>query len=419
MAKGKLDLYALGQGGVNVVKAPIQLKDDECTSAQNATYAPAAAGGLQKRGGLARQNATALNSGADVLAIASVPLPNPFNTSTLPRAYIYLNGGPLNDWVRSADGATWEGIDAPGPAEVEQMDGIPDIGLATVQPVPGLLLYLSSLNIFSAYDGSSDQVVLTVPSTVSPSVALECYAGIGYHAGHFYFGVKDDGVNYGTVFKFDITTGQLTMVVGTLGGYSALAICSYLGQLFVAGSDMSSGAAPNCFIFRCEPATATAWVTDSANLGGPICSMVNFKGNLYMASGSLNAAVALTITKRTPSGVYSTVFTDATPWDVQTGGAMIEFNDTLFAYMGGKVVKSTDGTAWSTDLDVFATYGSLQYVSGLPVIFNGELYWAFREFTGTEDNSRILKRTTGGVWSVVYAPGANISSASLTVFEVP
>lgn len=419
MSEGKLNLFAIGQAGVNVNKSPIQLADDECTSAQNAIHAPASEGGLQKRGSLLRRHATALNGGANVLALASVPLPNPFNTATLPRAYLYLNGVAATDWARSADGATWVGVNEPLNAEIQQLDGLPEFGLATVQPVPGLMLYLSNMNRFSVWDGTSDQIVLTVPSNVDPSLPLECYGGIGYHNGAYYFGVYDDGVNFGTVYKFDITTGQLTMINGAIGsGRSPLAIVSYLGQLFVAASDLSSGAAPTCFIYRCYPDSSTAWVTDSADLVGPVCSLVNFKGNLYAATGTQNAAVPLRIYKRTPSGVYSTVFTDATPWNVATGGAMIEFADTLFAYMGGNIVKSTNGTAWSTELDVYTTYGAHQYVSGMPVIFNGELYWAFREYTGTEANSRVLKRTTAGVWSVVYGPEL-FGSATLTVFEVP
>lgn len=420
MGDGKLNLFAIGQAGVNVVKSPIQLTDDECTSAQNAIHAPAAEGGPQKRGGLARRNASALNGGADILAIASVPLPNPFNSSTLVRAYLYLNGAPNLNWVRSADGTTWVEVSIPEVASILRTTGMGvDSGLATIQPVPGLLLYLSSQNQFSAFDGTSDQIVLTVPSTVDPTLPLEMYTGSGYHAGSYYVASIETGTNLSAVYKFDITTGQLTLIAAVFAaGDGVTAVVSYVGRLFAAASDLSSGAAPNCFVYQCDPASATAWTIDSANLSGPVVSMVNYKGNLYLATSTRNAAVPMRIYKRTPSGVYSTVYTDATPWNIASGGPMIVFNNTLFAFIGGNIVKSTDGTTWTTDLDVYTTYGSLQYRSGMPVLFNNELYWAFREVTGTETNSRVLKRTTGGVWSVVYGP-AQISTAALTVFEVP
>lgn len=416
MGRGKLDLYAIGQGGVNVVKAPVDLDRDEAVLLQNVIYPSLSGeGGLQKRGGLQRKNPTALNGGADILGMADVPLPDPFSSG---RQYLYV-GMATDNWARTADGVTWVDQATPGfPGRFQQL-GTPILGLPPIQPLQGRFLYVSGntdLDDFWLFDGSSDQLVLVVPPVGDPTIPAYTAGASGFHLGDFYFGTIT--VTNPRVYKFDLTTGALTMIGGGVIGsqYTAMAIGSYLGQLFVAASDNSAGVAPNSFVYRCDPLTATAWTLDSALLDGIPGGMVNFQGNLYIATGSRNAAKAMTIYKRTPSGIYSTVFTDATPWNIQSGGAIIEFNDTLFAYMGGNIVKSTDGTVWTVDLDVFTTYGSFEAKTGLPVIFNNELYWPFEDHA--EVTSRVLKRTAAGVWSVSYLFAGDLG-AILTIFEVP
>ena len=417
MAKGKADLYALGQGGVNVVLNPLQLKRDQATQLQNCIFPTASGeGGLGKRGGLPRFNAAALNAGASVLAATNVPLPNPFNTSTLVRKYLYA--GHNDEWYRSSDGTTWvaQGSALNSPGEFSAA-GIPVLGLTPLQPVPGKLLYINgnlSHDDFRIYDGTSDQLVLVVPPASGSSAAYSAGAS-GFHLGKFYFGTISSS-SPGRVHELDLVTGQLRMVVGVIGSsYDAYSIVSYLGQLFVGASDFA--ATPNSFIYRCDPATATAWTVDSAALDGVPVSMVNFKGNLYIGCGSNNAAVPMRVYKRTPSGVYSIVLTDASPWNFMCGGQLAVFNDTIFAYQAGVIWRSTNGTAWVSDLDVYTTYLSYVGVPGRPVVFGGALYWPFRYDDTALFNGMILKRTTGAVWSKVLE--AEELNGLITVFEVP
>jgi len=417
---GKLNLYALGQGGVNVVKSPIQLLDTECRSAQNAIYAPEAEGGLQKRGGLTRFNTSALNSGASILSIVNVPLPLPgaFTTASEVRQYLYLGWAEVDNWIRSSDGTTWVDASEPNLPGSFQLNGLPELGLPPIQPVSGLLLYISpntSLDDFWVYDGSSDELVLVVPPAVSTTPAYSAGAS-GYHNGAFYFGTLDPPD--ARVYKFDLITGQLTMIIGQLGvgGYTAFSIVSYLGSLFVGVSDNAAGVSPESYVYRCNPDIDTAWTVDSAALDGVPSSMVNFQGNLYIATGSRRVADDMKIYKRTPSGVYSTVFTDASPWNVLQGGQLVVFDNKLFAYVAGNILSSSNGTAWAVELDVFTTYASLNARCGRPVVFRNALYWAFRDAT-SDVNGRLLRRAAGGGWSSVYGP-ADIY-ANLTIFEVP
>lgn len=418
MGKGKLDLYAIGQGGVNVVKNPIALDRDEALLLQNVIYPSLSGeGGLQKRGGLQKKNSAALNGGASILGLADVPLPDPFSTTSNPRQYLYLGEADTNNWTRTADGATWVTQTVPGfPARYNQ-SGVPTWGPPPIQPIQGRLVYVSGdtdIDDWWMYDGTSDQLVLVVPA-ISPDPAAYTCGPIGYHLGDFY--ISTTAVGNPRIYKFNLTTGALTLIGGGQLGvnYVPRAIVSYLGQLFVAATDNSGGAAPQSFVYRCDPANATSWTTDSALLTGLPGGMVNFQGNLYIATGSRNAAVSMNIYKRTPSGVYSTVYTDPTPWGVTNGGALIEFDDKLFAYIGGLIKVSTDGAVWTTDLDVFGTY-AFPAVTGIPVIFNNELYWGFGDDGGL-GRARVLKRTTAGAWSVSYGPAD--FHPLLTIFEEP
>lgn len=403
---GKLNMYALGQGGVNVFKSPIQLTDDECVSAQNAIFAPAAEGGLQKRGGLTRLNSSALNSGANVLAMSNVGLPNPFNTTTLVRKYLYA-GDETEDWYRSSDGTTWAAVASPQfPGRFSQ-SGLPILGLPPVQPTIGRMLYVNGLLSLAdlwVWDNASDQLMLVVPAAPPSAVAAYSAGASGYHNGSYYFASNDSP--YGRVYKLDPITGQLTMIIGAIGSsYTAFCIHSFVGQLFIGASDNNGGGSVTSFVYRCNPDSDTAWTVDSAALTGVPVSMVNFLGNLYIGTGSRQAADSMNVYKRTPSGVYSTVLTDANPWNVTCGGQLAVFGGKIFAYQAGVIYSSSDGAAWASDLDVFTTYASFVGRPGRPVEFGGALYWPFEDTTDT-NSGRVLKRTSGGTWSSVLGPTA-------------
>lgn len=71
---GKINIYDFGGGGVNLVKNPLQLADNELTQGQNAELIPDAdkggEGALSKRGGLAALT-SALGS---ISGIGTLPL---------------------------------------------------------------------------------------------------------------------------------------------------------------------------------------------------------------------------------------------------------------------------------------------------------------------------------------------------------
>lgn len=418
MGKGKLDLYAIGQGGVNVVKSPIVLDRDEALLLQNVVFPTSSGeGGIQKRGGLGKHNSAALNAGANILSINDIPLPNPFNTTSLPRTYIYAADDGI--FQRSTDGTTWEELlDPPINVGVFSQDGKPVYGPPTIQPIQGKLFFISgdsSIDDWWVWDNVSAQMVLVVPPAAGTGQAFSAGA-TAFHGGNFYFATQDPP--NGRVYKFDLQTGQLTMIGGGAIGssYTVFSICSYLNQLFIGASDNVGGAgAVASGIYRCDPDTATAWTLDTSAIVGVPTSMVNFLGNLYIVTGSRKAADSMNIYKRTPSGVYSTVLTDASPWNIQSGGPLFVFDDKIFAYVGGTIYRSTDGAVWVADLDYFATFGGTAR-PGFPIEYQGAMYWPFEDTADTGEG-RILKRTTGAVWSTVLGP--NAVRGAITVFEVP
>lgn len=121
----KINVYGLGEHGINRVKSPIHVKDGELLSAQNATIRPIQAQlSLTKRDGMAKINSSAA-AGA-IIAIKNIPLtsvPGSSWTSSStgltinmravawsPALGMFVAVGPnaaSGNAIRSTDGITW------------------------------------------------------------------------------------------------------------------------------------------------------------------------------------------------------------------------------------------------------------------------------------------------------------------------
>lgn len=406
---GKLNLYGLGQGGVNVVKSPIQLMDDECRSAQNAIYSPDAEGGLRKRGALTRLNATALNGGASILAAHNVALPNPFNTATLVGKYLYLPLSTTGGWKRTSDGATWVTVTEPQSPALGINQGLASFLAATPSlPVlgPGYFLYPQSNLQINKWDGTSDARVINAP--VAPGVpdALSQIQASCVHNGSIYFSVVDPSpptTATSRVYKLDAVTGQITNVGGVIAAADAVvwSLCSFNGQLFAGLVDSDAVTAANRKVWRINPDTETAWTADSAALTGWPISMVPFNGSLYIGTGFPATVASQQVYRRTASGAYSVVKSYA--GQAGAGTIMAVFAGKVFAQTDINIWSSSNGTAWSLDVDINALAGGNAVIGGVPAVFNGALYWPFRMHPslGPSGDGGVFKRTSGGTWSRV------------------
>lgn len=92
----KVNVYTLGQHGINRVKSPVHVLDGELLSAQNATVRPVQGQlAITKRDGMAKINASV--AAGTILAIKNVPLDNP---EALGNAWTSQSAGTTQDWNR-------------------------------------------------------------------------------------------------------------------------------------------------------------------------------------------------------------------------------------------------------------------------------------------------------------------------------
>jgi hypothetical protein len=421
VAKGKLDLYALGQKGVNLTNNPLAVEDSELLQGQNAIISyEQGRGGIRKRGGLAGFNATPLNSGASILAIKNVPLPLPVATSgQSPRQLWYPTLG--DSWKVSNDGTTFTDSTVPGFVD----EGAPARGNeALPPPLPGSFLYFhtpgtETRDIWN-YDGTSADFVAAVipPPGISADTADRLQGGV-WHNGSLYIGYYRDLATSpgGRVLKVNPTTGQLTMVGNGFpnGAFflSPYDFVSWNGLIFVAARcNAGTGGLADAKVFRMDPDTESDWTvdatfTDLQSLG--VESIAKFQQYLYVTVVANGATGSYTVRRRDAGGTWTTVRTTAAPLTTNGVPIIYAFGDVLILYEDGKLYRSTNGTAYTQELDIFATYGDDEPI-GKPIIFNGSLY--------VPSYAGLFQRTAGvgGTWTRVVTTGSN--SRTVTVLNV-
>jgi hypothetical protein len=101
------------------------------------------------------------------------------------------------------------------------------------------------------------------------------------------------------------------------------------------------------------------------------------------------------------------------------------YNATTVGGAPGKVkiyVATSDTSFLSVDLNVLTSVSpappSTNVYPGIPYLYSGALYWPFYGIPGHTTEGFILKRTSGGTWSVVISNVANLTGASV-VYSAP
>jgi hypothetical protein len=223
----------------------------------------------------------------------------------------------------------------------------------------------------------------------------------------------------------DLATGVLSQVGQHFGSTGLIdgapgPLVWYQGKLWVG---TGAGTTPDGRIAWAVPGVDATWTTDVQSAAESVCSMAVFRGDLF--AGFEGDAGNSSIKRRTAStGAWANVDTGDT-----TGNAhfacLIVYNDELYAvehFTGADDVlvirKSSDGTTWSTDADVEATYGgvisSTSLSPGNAVIMNSDLYISFRSSTNALSDGFILRKS-GGAWSKVYT--GNLQGAMGVLLE--
>jgi hypothetical protein len=230
--------------------------------------------------------------------------------------------------------------------------------------------------------------------------------------GVIYLGVFDPGGtapnHKGRVLALDPINGDLAVVGNYFGNGSGengrgmpYCIASFLGQLFVG--TMGIGGSSQGKVYRILPGIEETWTEDKEvdSPDGWVVTLAVYDGVLY-AGLNTGTATPAKVLARTAAGVWSDSFTAGS----NSGycGGLIVFNDLLFVchHINGSqtTIKSFDGSSWSDDLDVTATYTVDEHAPGSPFVFKDNLYWPFFHSTTANDTTGfLLKRTTGGTWS--------------------
>lgn len=419
-----LEVYALGQGGVNVNVAPTEIKPEEARQLQNVILdTDEASSGLRKRGGLQKFNSSAINSGASILGGTGVPLPDP--NGIVRTLYAALGTSDSDTWASTTDGTSW--IESSTIATRQSSQTQRTIGAQVQYSVRGITfkkrLYYpadtytvgtSNPSIY-IYDGTNNVEVVEIPKSPIDSDEALFVSDMALHGGEIYVAVADPGGSSpdrrGRVLHFNHETGAFTQIGPSFsansgdqaGGYPVNMV-SFMGQLFVCTYGITGGNPRK--VWRIRPFQETTWTADLSETGGYGRGLAVFQGNLYMACGE-NASEGPVIRKRTPLGAWSTV-------ESETGSGNVDhrvyenifvWDDALYAHFyyrnsGGlaKIVRSADGTTWTDDFDIYGAY-TADYNAGTVAIYNNVPYVTLT--ASGEGTGRIIRRS-GGSWASVF-----------------
>lgn len=406
---GKIDLYNMGEHGVDVVKSPLHEADGDLFKAQNAHADPAGLeGGIRKRDGMAKVNAVALTGAIE--GMYNVPLPAPgTRTYFTGEARGSDNTDPTNPWSSSVAGAAWSGVSQPSQGQIQRPfdsstpgDGSM-VGCVSYKRrliYPGFVTSGSS-PLLRTWDGTRDMELTRVPfvSTVLPA---EYIGHMWMHRGVLYLCAGLDGAF--TVYRADIVTGA-TVEVGTVWSNVGLSVWAFFGLSYLdrvwAGGHSGAGLGKLYWIRNGED-DWTLERTAAANLFG-YTHGANYKGDLYVGTYVLTPGTAAIVEKRAAStGTWTTSKTGSVAGAVNYWTCFAVFNDLLFAvYKSGATheVWRYDGSTWTLDLDITAAGHASSVQPGGVLAETDALYIAFGSPRVADADGYVLKRTTGAVWS--------------------
>lgn len=434
---GQLDVYDFGGGGVQLVKDPLELSDNELTQAQNAELSRdinnGGKGSLSKRGGFTALNGTPLNG-----AVSGI-IPVPLNTSFTRTLYAALGTATANTWNKTTNGTSWTATALPLGATLSSEADYNTIGTSTFAAA----MRMATFRTFLVYPGKNYVSSLSTPANNTALDMDEFNNGEGFELfkaqvgqassdGNFPFTVTDmlvandtiyfsvhDPVNSGTlkgrVLSLNMVTGQVSQVATGFGSATGLMTggapsCMewYQGKLWV-GLHGGNGSANVGKVVWCYPGIDTTWTVDTATLKGYPSTLCQYNGDLY--AGLYGNATNLATVARRPSSTGT--------WaDSDTGGgggnnrgyaSAIVYGGELYVALSYQtasdvqVIRKFDGTTWTTDRNVKTSdWGAQTDPPGVgnAIVYNGDLYYVFIATTMSAADGFVLRKTSGS-WSKV------------------
>lgn len=438
--------YNLGGGGVNKVKNPLQLADNELTKAQNAEYHPDAdAGGegaITKRGGLTKLYAGGL--GGAILGMIGLGLDEAQAIQMLMAA---LDDQETNEFLRSFSGTLWTETGTPNRAVdivrmrsgiTQQVGQFPARGVT----VDGVFYYPGNnytWDTATPANGTEPEVVSWDGSTAAQLTTIDAQAGwnnahvitdmILGGDGVVYISTWDPGgsgtTSRGRVLSLNLSTGATTLIgvpFSSTGGHQTGGMPQTLAwhnsKLWVAQGNDQGAITMTVDTGRILSITPgdPSWTADKTDLSSDGRSMVEFNGDLYVATRGLITGGGdrpARIYKRAVSGgawsvvhgtgglggdSYSGFYTSLTVYDGALYAMQYSDNIDQLGTNATRIWKSTDGTTWAVDYDLMSSLSITRRIPGMGLVVGSTLYYAAMLSSG--DDGFIVAKS-GGSWSAV------------------
>lgn len=436
---GKVNLYGLGDKGVNLNATPLHQDAQSWQQLQNAEFSDQQGeGGVKKRGALMRLNAEVLNSGASIQAIFNMPVETDVFGSgdghlLIPvDPYFPITG---DVWLSSLDGAAFVAnasiLKAAQPRQVtfSQPTG------ATISSV----FYFPSLG--NDPSGTPDALsikkwngttygteIASFPNHPDTAVAPAYVVSMIAISGLLYIGVDYGGdtiVYVSTPGSGTVTgVGNRLAYNGTVGRLIGLASAfSSVWALY----DINASTLPR--IYRLNPSSESTWTLDHTFTSGfRPTGIGTLSGDIFVGMYDNDSTPSPTYTdafvyRATGAGAWSTSL-QLTPSNVgKSFGTFIEFDGHLYCQYtllaGGSTemaIYRFDGVAtWIADVDVLTLSGlpHAAIILGEPTVFLSSLFWVLRDFS-VVGNGMLLKRLSGalgGTWSQAATTKALLDGA--------
>jgi hypothetical protein len=412
---GKLNVFNLGELGVNVDKSPIHTDDGELRSAKNAIQDPfGVAGGIRKRPGLIKLNSTA--GAGSILGGIGVPLLDQFSASTSVHNFYFARRAAAG-WRGSSDnwatGSNTTGV--PAALRSSALSPVSDFNVGTSHNGhPGCVynnrLYYAG-NDFTAgttdptiriFDGAVDQLLTRIPYNPDVGVGTRSRGVVTMIAANntIYVATLDGGTTdadfRGRVFQLNPDTGQLTQLGTTIAtGHVPYSLCFWLGKLWVGTARRTHTNLANVYWIR--PLVDTVWTFDVTMPTGLfiIPQMVTYRGELYACTVTNSAVNNPQIRKRTTLGVWSQSQAYSAAADNDGIQSLAEFNGNLYAgtETGTTVIVKFDGTSW-TSVYIAGTAGEYNNM----YVHNGRLYVSNGTTSGGSTGD-LVSSADGSVWT--------------------
>lgn len=437
MGESKLNVFNLGNLGVNVDKSPLHLADGELRSAQNAIAdSQGNDGAIRKRPGLARFNSVA-GSGS-MLGGIGVPL----TLTAMSVGGVTLGGGVARKtfwgrrvqsatmgatagWFTSTSGFTTAASTitvAPpsNPRSAEIPDGLEATFFTDAAGMPASSAVVSNNLIYPSasytpgtdpipvyiFDGTVDKKLVDIPRRTGALFgAVISMLAVG---DVIYVSTYDDdnaaGAISGRVFQLNPSSGSLIQMGADFTGVWPSALAFHAGQLWAGVSNGTNAG----IVYRIRPNIDTAWTLDRTLSAGNSCPiLISYNGELFAGGRGANAP----IDKRSSIGVWSVSATFGGGSNVEFTSA-VTFNGNLYVSYHPTVsalaaIYKYNGASWT---NVYTAAGGEAHPAAW--VDNGVMY-----FGGGGHNipASLVSSPDGTVWT---NRTANLSAGAFSALAV-